>query len=466
MNVQSERIRIVHHKASSLRAVPGVLIVALMLGLPHLSLAQDAPAGDAPATPVAAPAAAQEDALLTPEELDTLLGPVALFTDNLLAQIFTAATYPLDVVKADRFLSSSGELSDQARANAVAEQDWDDSVKQLAAGFPTVITRMAEHIDWTEQMGEAILAQTDDVLDSVQRLRAVAAENGYLESNAAQVVETVDTTISIAPANPDVVYVPTYEPSVVYTTTAPPVPYYVDNDDDWNDALAAGAIFFGSAIILDEIFDDNDWDGYWGGRGSIDWDNGDFSSRPGIDIGGDVNIDRGDVTIGSDRISNIDRDRLGSIDRDAAGARLGDLDRDALDSQRDKAFRPSAADRDAARAKIETRKARGGEVATLPVGSGDRAGATQNRPKASTRPATARPERALPGETARRPSATQSRPSASKSANISRPTTAKRPTASRPTGGSSAFAKSGGSRAAAAGSRGRASAGGGGGRRR
>ena len=450
-----------------------VLTLAAVLALPLPGLAQDQAQAE-PGTSAQDIASAQDavsatDALLTPDEIDTLIGPVALFTDNLLAQVLTAATYPLDVVKADRFLAQSPDLSDAARADAVAQKDWDASVQQLAAGFPTVITRMAEHIDWTEQVGDAVLVQTDDVLDSVQRLRALAKVNGYLETNAAQVVEVADTAISIAPASPDVIYVPTYQPSVVYTSVAPPTAYYVSDDDDWEDALTAGAIFFGSAILINEIFDDEDWDGYWGGRGSINWNDGDFYARPGIDINGDVNIDRGDVTIGGgNRITNIDRDTVTldrdltninrtNIGRDAVNTRIGDLDRDGLDRVRDQGFKPATADRDAARAKIEERKARGEATATLPIGTGDRQrpavepGTNRSdlsRPAASTRPAMTKPERSLQGAAANRP------------ANVARPTTAKRPTAIKAPPNATAFSKSGGSRAAAAGSRGKASAGG------
>ena len=485
-----------------------VLTLGAVLALPLPGFAQDQ-AQTEPAVAAQDVAAAQDtapatDALLTPDEIDTLIGPVALFTDNLLAQVLTAATYPLDVAKAGRFLAQSPDLSDAARADAVAQKNWDVSVRQLAAGFPTVITRMADHIDWTEQVGDAVLVQTDDVLDSVQRLRSLAKVNGYLETNAAQVVEVSESAISIAPASPEVIYVPTYQPSVVYTTVAPPTAYYVEDDDDWEDALTAGAIFFGSAILINEIFDDDDWDGYWGGRGSINWDDRDFYARPGIDINGDVNIGRGDVTIGGgNRITNIDRDTVNfdrnrtdidltnidrtkidrtnidrtnidrtkidrtdidrtnidrtNIDRDRANARIGDLDRDGLDRARDQGFKPADADRDAARAKIESRKARGEATATLPIGAGDRQRpAVQpgtkrpelSRPAASTRPATTRPERNLQGAAAKRP------------ANVARPTTAKRPTAIKPPSNVTAFSKSGGSRAAAAGSRGKASAGG------
>ncbi len=104
------------------------------------------------------------------------MAPVALFPDTLLAQILYATTYPLDIVKAARFVTQSADLPDKERAAAVETMDWDPSVQALAAGFPDLVTRMNDHIDWTEQVGDAVLVQTDDVMDSVQRLRDQAAE--------------------------------------------------------------------------------------------------------------------------------------------------------------------------------------------------------------------------------------------------------------------------------------------------
>lgn len=122
--------------------------------------------------------------------------------------------------------------------------------QQLAAGFPTGIARMADQIDRTEPVGDAVLVQTDDGLDSVQPLRALAQVNGDLETDAAQVAKVTDRAISIAPASPEVIYVPSYQPSVVCTSVAPPTAYCVSDDDDGQDALTAGAIFFGSPILI------------------------------------------------------------------------------------------------------------------------------------------------------------------------------------------------------------------------
>jgi hypothetical protein len=302
------------------------------------------------------------DGLLGPEELDALVGPVALYPDALLTQVMVAATYPLDIIKADRWVSESTAIPDAERVAAAEAEPWDPSVQMLAAGFPTVVTKMAEEIDWTEQLGNALIAQTDDVLDAVQRQRARAQATGFLASNEAQTVAVTDDNISIAPANPEVVYVPAYDPEVVYYSepTGPAVIY----EDSWDDTLMSGAIGFGFGLLVGEIFDDDDdWDNYWDDDWNhIDWDDGDiYPSRPGIDIDGDVNIDRGDINIDRDEI-NIDRDRIGNIDRDRVTT---------LPARGEGAWRPSNDQRDQAREKLASREG-GGRVQTLPAG-GDRA---------------------------------------------------------------------------------------------
>ena len=250
---------------------------------------------------------------------------MALYPDSLLTQVLVASTVPLDIIKADRFLTAEKDLSDKDRAAKAEAEDWDPSVQVLAGGFPTVIQKMAAEIDWTEQLGDAMLAQTDDVLDAVQRQRARAAAVGNLETNDAQVVEQTEDSISIAPAEPDVVYVPQYDATTAYTTpyTAPAV---IDTGISTSDVLTTGAIAFGSALLVNEIFDDDDdWDDYWDDGPNIDWDDGDFDARPGINVDGDVNIDR-ERNVDRDRVRNVDRDEI-NIDRDKIGNRA-DLDRD------------------------------------------------------------------------------------------------------------------------------------------
>ena len=272
---------------------------------------------------------------LEPTELDALFGPVALFPDPVLTPVLVAVTFPLDVVKAGRFVEGSEDLLDQERAAKAADQDWDESVRELAAAFPALVTRMSDNIDWTEQAGEAVVAQTDEVLTAIQRLREKALENGYLIDNEAQTVEEVNDKIVIAPATPGVVYVPTYDSKVVYTTpvSGAPIYHYGDgydyvyhDDDDWEDALIAGGIILGGAILLDEIFDDDDWDG-WDSNDDIDWDGGDITiDRDDID----VDIDRGDISIGDGERPNIgdgDRPRIGDGDR----VSIGDSDRPQIE---------------------------------------------------------------------------------------------------------------------------------------
>ena len=247
----------------------------------------------------------ETDGLLTEDELDDLVAPVALYPDSLLTQVFVASTYPIDIVKADRFIAAQAELSDKERATAAEAEDWDPSVQVLTGGFPTVVQRMAAEIDWTEELGNAMLAQTDDLLDAVQRQRARAVALGNLSTNDAQVVAEQDENISIAPADPDVVYVPSYDSSVAFAEPYSAAPVIATADTGYSTAnlVTTGAIAFGGALLINEIFedDDDDWDDYWRpGYSNIDWDEGDFQARPDIDIEGDVNIDRDRVD--SDRV--------------------------------------------------------------------------------------------------------------------------------------------------------------------
>jgi hypothetical protein len=421
-------------------------------------------------------AAVMAEGPLTPEQLDALFGPVALFPDAVLSRVLVAVTFPLDVVKAGRFIEETAGIPDTERATQARAQSWDPSVQELAAAFPDLVTRMNDHIDWTEQAGEAVLAQTDDVLASVQRLRAKAQENGYLVDNPAQNVETVENTIVIEPAQPGVVYVPTYQSEVVYTTpiTTPPVYYYDDYDgDDWEDAVIAGGIILGGAIILDEIFDDNDWGGWddWDNDVDLDWDGGDIT----IDRG-DINIDRDEINIGGgDRVTigdgqlgdgqrpNVGDGQLGDGTRRDGGDRvsIGDVERPEIARPTGGATRPAAgtresvgtsASRDAARSKIESRQSAGGGVATLPA----------------SRPSVNRPSSGSRQSAGTLPSASNRSASADRSSNISRPTTTRQPTARAPSKSNTFQRSTSGSRASASSSRGRSSASrsGGGGRRR
>jgi len=172
-------------------------------------------------------AAAQAPVKFPAEQLDALVAPIALYPDELLAQTLVASTYPLEVVQLQQWLAKHPGLKDKALADSVAKQPWDPSVQSMAA-VPEVVKRLADDIQWATSLGNAFLAQQSDVMDAVQRMRGKAKGNGALESNQQQKVETKvvekDTVIIVQSANPEVIYVPSYSPTVVYGP--PPVYYY------------------------------------------------------------------------------------------------------------------------------------------------------------------------------------------------------------------------------------------------
>jgi hypothetical protein len=151
----------------------------------------------------------------TQAELDQMMAPIALYPDALLAQILMASTYPLEVVMADRWgKEHKGLQGDQLNAE-LDTQDWDPSVKALVP-FPQVLAMMSENLEWTEKLGDAFLDQQDAVMDTVQKLRDKARATGYLKSGTEQKVIMEGGIIVIEPVNPDVIYVPLYNPAIVY----------------------------------------------------------------------------------------------------------------------------------------------------------------------------------------------------------------------------------------------------------
>jgi hypothetical protein len=151
-------------------------------------------------------ATAQSDQLLKPERLDALVAPIALYPDTLLAEVLMASTYPLEVVEAERWVKANKDLSGADLKAAVDKQKWDDSLKSLAA-TPSVLEMMSSKLDWTQQLGNAVLAQQADVMDAIQRLRARAQANNKLESTKQQTVSTQQQgdkqVIVIEPTQPD-----------------------------------------------------------------------------------------------------------------------------------------------------------------------------------------------------------------------------------------------------------------------
>ncbi len=150
-----------------------------------------------------------------PQELQQLVAPIALYPDALVAQILAASTYPTQIVEAERWLQRHSDLKGDKLAKEVDKQDWDPSVKAMAQ-FPSVLENMDKNLSWTSSLGEAYVTQPQDVTDAVQTLREEARKAGQLNTNEQEKVTTQGNTIIIEPANPEVVYVPAYDPWLVY----------------------------------------------------------------------------------------------------------------------------------------------------------------------------------------------------------------------------------------------------------
>ena len=190
--------------------VPLLSLVLLFATWPQNLLAyQDTQVPMPPAPP--APAYTQQ----TPEQLQQLVAPIALYPDSLVAQILAASTFPEQVVEADRWVQAHPDLTGDALGQAVDQQPWDPSVKALAA-FPSVLGNMDKNLSWTSSLGDAYYNQQEDVMNAIQVMRRRAEEAGNLKSMPQQTVTTQDSTIVIQPANPEVVYVPAYDPWIVY----------------------------------------------------------------------------------------------------------------------------------------------------------------------------------------------------------------------------------------------------------
>lgn len=188
-------------------------------------------AADAAVAQDTTPAAAADTAMLPMAQLEALVAPIALYPDPLLAQTLVASTYPLEIIQLQQWLAKHPDLKDKALADSVAKQPWDPSIQSMAA-VPDVVKRLADDIQWTTALGNAFLAQQAEVMTAVQTLRKKAVDKGALETNEQQVVDTqvveTQTVIVVQPANPEVVYVPVYSPTVVYGPPVYPYPpiYY------------------------------------------------------------------------------------------------------------------------------------------------------------------------------------------------------------------------------------------------
>ena len=244
------------------------VFLALLLGVPLGVLAQSG----------------GEQKTFKQEELDQMIAPIALYPDSLLTQILMASTYPLEVVEADRWAKKNKDVKGDALTKALEAQPWDPSVKSMV-NFPQVLAMMSEKLDWTQKLGDAFLAQQKDVMDTTQKLRKKAHAEGNLKTTKEQVVKVEKEVIIIEPANPQVVYVPTYSTTVVYGTwpypAYPPYPYYPPGY-----APGVGLFGFGAGVAVGAA-----WGYAWG---NANWGGGDVD----IDVNQNTNIN-----------NNIDRSK-------------------------------------------------------------------------------------------------------------------------------------------------------------
>jgi len=191
-------------------------VVALLLAIAFAVVAQNPP----PSAPPAGPASS---ASMPPQQLDDLVAPIALYPDPLLGQVLAASTYPMEIAEAEQWVRDHTHWKPSKLIDEVKKQNWDASIQGLVA-FPDVLARLADNINWTTQLGNAFLAQQADVMQAVQRMRAQAQAKGTLHSTPQETVATKNqagqTAITIEPANPDVWYVPYYNPVYIW---GPPV---------------------------------------------------------------------------------------------------------------------------------------------------------------------------------------------------------------------------------------------------
>jgi hypothetical protein len=265
-----------------------------------------------PARRDAAAAQGQAAGTIPNDQLDSLVAPIALYPDPLLAQVLAASTYPLELVQLQQWLAKHPDLKGQALTDAVQKEDWDPSVQAMSA-FPDVVKQLVEGIKWTTDLGNAFLAQQSDVMDAVQRMRKKAMDAGNLKSTEQQKVETkvveTKTVVVIEQANPQIIYVPSYNPVVVYGPPVYPYPpiYYPPPS-----YYAAGvAIAFGVGLAMGSYYRGG-W-GYYPGWGH---------SNVNININNNyvshynkTNINTGNINTGNINTGNINRGNVNNANR-------------------------------------------------------------------------------------------------------------------------------------------------------
>ena len=258
-----------------------IFLLVLLVGLPLTVFAQET---------TAAPKKFSQ------EQLDQMLAPIALYPDSLLIQILIASTYPLEVVMADRWIKQNKDLRGDQLNDALDKQPWDASVKALAP-FPEVLAMMNEKLDWTPMLGDAFLAQKEEVMATVQNLRQKAYEAGNLKTTEQQKVIVEKEIIVVQPANPQVVYVPAYDPWWVYGSWWwPAYPPFVIYPYWPTVVLSPGIFWFGPGFFVGPV-----WGSAWG---RCDWRNRNIY----VNVNRNVNINRRNFNTGNMRLENWNHD--------------------------------------------------------------------------------------------------------------------------------------------------------------
>src|SRR6476646_6386694 len=254
-----------------IRCGKALIALAVLMAIPLDVSAQTADKPAAPAAqaqPASQPPPSAE--LLKPEQLEALVAPIALYPDELLANVLAASTYPLEVVQADRWLKERKTLKGDALKAEVDKQAWDDSVKALAS-TADVLSMMSDKLEWTQKLGDAFLAQQPDVMDAIQRLRNKAYDNKKLVTTKQQKVSVQSQegkqVVVIQQADPAEMYVPYYDPATVYGAWpyAEYPPYYWGYPSYIGAGVIAAGLAFGAGWALAR------WGNYWGG--GFNWGN-------------------------------------------------------------------------------------------------------------------------------------------------------------------------------------------------
>jgi hypothetical protein len=277
------------------------------------------------AQPAAQPAAQQTASKpMSEAQLEQLVAPIALYPDALLAQVLMASTYPLEIVEAERWAEQNKGLTGTQLTQALAGQNWDPSVKALVS-TPSVLEMMNAKLDWVQQLGNAVVAEQAQVMQAVQTLRQKAQSAGNLKSTKQQNVVTdgAGAGIVIEPAEPQTIYVPYYDPAVVYGVWAYPAypPYIFPAPVGY---VAGPGLWFGAGFALGVAWD------HWGNWGAFNWHDGNIyvhgnaNNHWNVDVNRRVNVNN--VNVNVDKSIDADVNKLDDRSIDRAD---DDIDRDA-----------------------------------------------------------------------------------------------------------------------------------------